>query len=278
MAPNVQLAEADTATQLQRFIADYVASARTKGVVIGISGGLDSAVVAALAVRALGPERVHGFALPSLNNHAEDLEHAKELAAHLGIELGVHEVQPVVDAALSILGGEAEPAMRGNLTARARMAILYAEAARRGCIVLGTGNKSELLVGYFTKYGDGGTDLLPIGDLYKTQVRLLAAELGVPAGIIERPPTAGLWEGQTDEEELGMTYEVLDQVLLGLEIGLAHARIAEEVGITKAEVGRVDTMRRHSQHKRRMPLVCKLGIRTVGNDMREAVTGAAPEA
>lgn len=278
MALNIKLDAEEMETTLVRFIKDYVAATHAQGVVIGVSGGLDSAVVAALAARALGLAHVHGFALPSAVNDPSDLDDARGLADHLGISLDVHEIQPIVDAVTTSLGGDLEPPLVANAMARARMTLLYAEAGRRGCLVLGTGNKSELLTGYFTKHGDGGNDLLPIGDLYKTQVRMLARHLGLPDRIIERPPSAGLWAGQTDEAELGITYERLDQVLLGLEIDLPHERIAEEAGVDVGEVRRIETLRRTSQHKRRASLVCKLGIRTIGTDWRDPVTGSPPEA
>ena len=262
---------------LTRFIRDSLAAAGARGAVLGLSGGIDSAVVAALAVQALGRERVHPFALPGATSQAADLDDARTIADALGLHLEIRSIAPIVDGARASIGpdGDLDQRLVANITARARMIVLYAEAARRGCFVLGTGNKSELLTGYFTKHGDGGTDLLPIGDLYKTQVRLLARHLDLPQRILDKTPSAGLWQGQTDEGELGITYPALDQVLLGLEIDLPHPRIAAAAGVDVAEVRRIEAMRRRSQHKREPPLVCKLGIRSLGTDWRDSVTGTA---
>jgi NAD+ synthase len=158
---------------------------------------------------------------------------------------------------------------RGNVKARLRMVALYAEANRRGALVLGTGNKSELLTGYTTKWGDSGCDLLPIGDLYKTQVRALAEELELPAAFLRKTPSAGLWPGQTDEGELGIGYGELDQILMGLELKMSDRDIARRTKLPAQEVAEVRARLTTTSHKRRLPLVCKLGLRTVGLDWRE---------
>ena len=273
MALHLKLDPDETSATIVRFIRDYFAAAGAKDAVIGLSGGLDSAVVAALAARALGPTRVHAYALPSKTNVPADLDDARAVANILGISLETRDIQPLVDAALKSLGGEKTVAVVANVMARSRMILLYAEAQRHKALVLGTGNKSELLTGYFTKHGDGGSDLLPIGDLYKTQVRELAPHLGIPSSIIAKPPTAGLFQGQTDEADLGMAYTKLDLVLLGLEVDLPPERIAKEAGVAASEVARLETVRRRSQHKRQAPPMPKLGIRTSGTDWRDPVMG-----
>jgi NAD+ synthase len=149
------------------------------------------------------------------------------------------------------------------------MIVLYFVANTEDRLVIGTGNKSELLTGYYTLFGDGGCDFLPLGDLYKTQVRAMARHLGVPEVIVSKTPTAGLWKGQTDEGELGLPYEELDRVLLGMELQLDPATIAEKAGVPLDRVRRVEALVSGSVHKRKTPLIPKLGIRTVGLDWRE---------
>ena len=192
-------------------------------------------------------------------------------AAHAGA-LAV-ETREVDIAPLASAFGDATPffesrEQQGNLRARLRMVLLYGAAADRGALVLGTSNKSELLTGYYTKWGDGGADLLPLGDLYKSQVQLLATALGVPAAIRERPPTAELWEGQTDEGELGLPYAQLDQLLAALERHDSPAKMVAR-GVPEADAARVAALVQRSIHKRIFPPVCKLGRRTVGIDWRE---------
>jgi NAD+ synthase len=253
---------------LEAFLQDHVGDAAAEGVVLGLSGGVDSAVVAALCCRALGPRRVAAYFLPVEWPQSADLKDARAVAAKFKVALKVIDLTaPYV--VLSKLLAARDRHAKGNLKARLRMATLYAEAGRRGALVVGTGNKSELLTGYFTKWGDGGCDLLPIGDLYKTQVRDLARKLGVPKPVIEKPPTAGLWPGQTDEGELGITYADLDKVLLGLELKMDDAAIVKRAGVSLAKVKRVRSRVEATSHKRRMPPVCKLGLRTVGIDWRE---------
>jgi NAD+ synthase len=253
------------------FLRSHVASARAKGVVVGVSGGLDSAVVAALAVRALGKERVLAVMLPAPDSNPQDKEHALIGCAALGLSPLEHPVGPIVEGLEKTLGYAPEARVKGNAKARARMLILYAEAQKRDFLVCGTGNKSEVLTGYFTKHGDGGVDLQPIGDLYKTQVRELARHLAVPEPIIGKPPSAGLYPGQTDEGDMGLTYEQLDAVLRGMELNLSLAVIARRTRLPLKMVEKVEGMVRRTEHKRRLPLIPKLGVRTVGIDWRRSV-------
>lgn len=257
---------ADCRAIIAGFIRHRVADAGASGVVLGLSGGIDSATALAMAVEALGPAAVHGLLLP----HGETV--STEMAAAHAAALAV-ETREVDIAPLATAFGEAAPffesrEQQGNLRARLRMALLYGAAADRDALVLGTSNKSELLVGYYTKWGDGGADLLPLGDLYKSQVRLLATALGVPAAIRERAPTAELWEGQTDEGELGLEYAQLDQLLAALERHDSPMEMAAH-GISEVDSDRVAALVQRSIHKRIFPPVCKLGRRTVGIDWRE---------
>ncbi|MBI5000637.1 MAG: NAD+ synthase [Euryarchaeota archaeon] len=258
----------DGAQAISRFIADTVAQSGAKGIVIGLSGGLDSAVVAELAVKAIGAKSVLALHMPGIAPNKVELADAKAVAKWLCIEMRVIHVG---DGSKS-LGkglGKVEKAELGNIMARSRMIILYHIAKSESRLVLGTGNKSELLTGYFTKWGDGGNDLQPIGDLYKTQVRELAKSLGVPDRLIKKVPTAGLWAGQTDERDLKIKYELLDQILHGIELGLTDATIARKAKAPVAEVARIRGLVRKTIHKRRMPLVPKMATRTVGTDWRE---------
>ncbi len=253
------------------FLRDHVERSGAKGLVVGVSGGIDSALTAALAAEALGPGRVFGLLLPHAESDPEDARLAQVLVDHLEIPAATRDVTAIVAGLESAMDGKLDPYVRGNAKARARMMTLYAEAQTKGYLVCGTGNKSELLVGYFTKHGDGGVDLEPIGDLYKTQVWELSRFLGLPAELVDRVPTAGLHPGQTDEQELGMSYESLDRVLKGIELNGTEASIAKRTGMSLEQVLHVSSLVRRSEHKRHAPLVPKIGARTVGIDWRRSV-------
>lgn len=199
------------------FISSTVSGSGAKGAVIGMSGGIDSALTAYLTVEALGKENVLGLLLPEIGTSAkQDIDDALEVSKILGIEHKTIDISPVLSSFSSVLPSYDRSARtaNGNLKARIRMCILYYHANLMGRIVVGTGNRTELLLGYFTKYGDGGVDVEPIGSLYKTQVRGLSGFLGIPARLIEKTPTAGLWPGQTDEADLGVSYEMADRILV----------------------------------------------------------------
>ncbi|EKD67022.1 MAG: hypothetical protein ACD_48C00631G0001 [uncultured bacterium] len=223
-----------------------------KQVVIGLSGGIDSTTVAFLAVEALGAEKVHGYILPSSTNADEDARFATEVATSLGISYETVSLEPILDAFKHALPELTTPHVIGNLKARIRMSILYTKANNIGGLVLGTGNKTECMIGYYTKYGDGGVDILPIADLYKHDVRALAKELGVPQKIIDKKPTAGLWEGQYDEDEIGMSYDMLDGILEAIDTNGDLSLFESE------KVERVQKMINISEHKRHMPPVARL--------------------
>jgi NAD+ synthase len=253
------------------FIARHVEAAGAKGVVLGASGGLDSAVVAALAVRALGKRNVVCLVMPSPDSDPKDEAHARLSCKSLGIKPVLRPIGPLLDGFERALPGKPDKRVKGNAKSRSRMMMLYAEAQSRGMLVCGTGNKSELLTGYFTKHGDGGVDLQPIGDLYKTQVRELGRHLGVPKPILSKPPSAGLYSGQTDEKDMGVTYEQLDSILRGMELNHPLPTIVRKTGLDPSLVGKVETMVRSTEHKRRLALVPKIGARTVGIDWRRPV-------
>lgn len=251
-----------------RFLRASVETSGRRGVVLGLSGGVDSAVCASLGVEALGPSGVKALHMPCGNGEGPAAGDAQRLARDLGIEYGLIDIGPACGSVLDLLEGMDRVA-EGNVAARVRMTVLYAYANRDGLLVMGTGNKSEILTGYFTKYGDGGADILPLGDLYKTEVRALAVDLGIPEGILERPPSAGLWEGQTDEAELEVDYGTLDRVLLGIEHLMDTEDIARTLSLPAEDVERIARMVASNAHKRRMPLIPKIGYRTVGIDWRE---------
>jgi NAD+ synthase len=251
------------------FIRQKVEESGGNGVVVGLSGGIDSALVSKLCVDAVGVEKVLNVFMPSRYSSRDDRKDAEQFSNEIGAELKVMDITPSVEAFKMMLPSIDRKELLGNVMARCRMVVLMHEANLTGRVVMGTGNKSELLVGYFTKYGDGGVDFLPIGDLYKTEVRELARKVGISKRIIEKAPSAGLWDGQTDEGELGVTYEKLDQVLLGFEMLMDNREISRQTGIDLNIVEMV--WRRHldTVHKRKAPLIPKVSTRTLGLDWRE---------
>jgi len=233
---------------ISAWIAERVRKAGSEGAVVGLSGGIDSSVTAVLARRALR-DGVLGLMMPC-HSHPQDLAHARLVADTFGIRTDLVDLAPAFDAILALLPS-GDRLAEANLKARLRMTTLYFCANAGHYLVLGTSNRSELEVGYFTKYGDGGADILPLGGLLKRQVRELARELGVPQPIIDKPPSGGLWPGQTDEGEMGITYDEIDEVLSRMDGGDVHS-LSTEV-LTKV-LGMMD----RSAHKRVMPPICPL--------------------
>jgi NAD+ synthase len=254
---------------LHQFLRAHALPPSGEGVVLGLSGGIDSALCARLAVDALGKDRVLGVLLPAGGFPDGLRAETEEYAERLGIAHRTVSLARMAGAVRTALPDVTDRTTNGNTVARLRMTVLYALARDQHRLVVGTGNKSELLQGYFTKYGDGGVDLLPIGDLYKTQLRELAAQLDLPAPIRDRAPTAGFWEGQTDEEELGTSYPDLDRVLFGLEQLCGVEEIHSRTRIPLETVRRIAARLDLTRHKRRPPPVAKIGLRTVGLDWRE---------
>jgi NAD+ synthase len=250
---------------LTRFIRDELAKCGFCKGILGLSGGLDSAVCASLAARALGPRNVLGLIMPYGQSFPEDVRDALRLAKNLGLRSEVIDIAPQVDVYFS-----AHPTrsrlLRGNKMARERMAILYDHSSRENALVLGTSNKTELLIGYGTIYGDMACAINPMGDLYKSQVRELAAHLRIPVAIRRKAPTAGLWPGQTDEGEIRLAYAELDEILFGL-VDQKKSR-AEMIGAghKPGRVDRVMRLIRRSEFKRRLPPIAKLSARSVGHD------------
>ncbi len=230
------------------WIAEQVRKAGAEGAVLGLSGGIDSSVTAVLTKKALG-DGVLGVMMPC-HSDPQDLAHARLVAHTFGIRTELVDLTPVLDAFLTLLPS-GDRLAQANLKARLRMATLYYCANARDYLVVGTSNRSELEVGYFTKYGDGGADILPLGELLKGQVRELARKLGVPEPIIEKPPSGGLWPGQTDEGEMGITYDEIDEALSAMDVGDVRSLSAEV--LTKVQL-----MMDRSAHKRVMPPICHL--------------------
>ena len=250
---------------LVRFIRDELGRCGCGQAILGLSGGLDSAVCAALAARALGPRNVLGLIMPYGRAFPQDVRDAVSLARRLGIRSETINIAPQIDAYFAA-HPTTDRVRRGNKMARERMSVLYDRSAAEGGLVLGTSNKTELLIGYGTIYGDMACAVNPMGDLYKTQVRQLAAHLRIPAAIRAKVPTAGLWPGQTDEGEIGLSYEELDEILYDLVEGRKSRKELVAAGHKPAAVDRVLRKVRGSEFKRHLPPIAKLSPRSVGHD------------
>ena len=254
---------------IEKFLAEKLRKTGAKGFVLGVSGGIDSAVVMRLCVRAVGKDKVLALLMPEKDSSKEDFEDSVELCAAENVEHRIVDISGPVEAFKKSIKGTVDRSSLGNIKARCRMIVLYHNANAEHRLVVGTSNKSEVLVGYFTKFGDGGADLEPIGDLYKTEVKALARGLGLPDKIMAKAPSAGLWKGQTDEGELGIAYERLDAILSGIELGLGERDIAKRADTNVSEVARIAKMVRLSSHKRKFQPAPKIGFRTPGLDWRE---------
>lgn len=262
---------ADVETKLAHFIEGYVRKAGLKGIVLGLSGGIDSCTVAALSAKAIGGSKVLGLMLPEEETrNTEDIEHAQLVAKLFGLKTRICDITPAltaIDGSIPI-SGPSEKVYKGNIKARVRMIYWYYFANKLKRIVCGSSDKSETMMGYFTKWGDVAADIHPLMDLYKTQVRKLARHMGIPAEIARKPSTPGLWPGQIAETELGMKYEQLDLILYGLERFLRTEEISERFQVPKDVVEAVKNRLLASEHKRRPLLTAKLQYRTIGADFR----------
>jgi NAD+ synthase len=265
--PTDQFNPALATEALTRFIRDEVTKIGFTRGIIGLSGGIDSAVVAYLTARALSSENTYCVMMPYQSADPTSVTDAELVINALGVPSTTVDITPMVDAYFAKTP-DADQIRRGNVMARLRMIVLYDLSRVHRALVIGTSNKTELLVGYSTLWGDMAAAMWPLGDLYKSEVRLLARYLGVPEHIIEKPPTAGLWKGQTDEGELGITYDELDAIL----IELVDKRIPKELlpkrGFDPAKVERVYEMMRVSQFKRRPPLLPKVSTRSINHDFK----------
>jgi len=254
---------------LTKFIANEVRKVGVERVVVGLSGGVDSAVSAMLAAEALGAANVLAVKMPYRTSSQESLQHADLVVARSGINSMQVDITPQIDAYFQHFP-DADALRRGNKMARERMTILYDQSARWKGLVLGTSNKTELLLGYGTLYGDMASALNPLGDLYKTQVWALAEEVGVPGEVVHKQPSADLWVGQTDEAEMGFGYREVDR-LLYLFVDQRYSRQElHAAGFAQSLVLRVVDMVRNSQFKRRLPVIAKVSNRTIDRDFRYA--------
>jgi NAD+ synthase len=261
----------EVTTIIKDFIKTYVKNSGSKGVVLGLSGGADSIVTAILCKETFGKNNVSCLFLPEETTPDIDKKHFDLIVKKFDI---LYEKKDISDVVKSITKGsiiKPDKFALANIKARARMILLFEYANMKNFLVCGTSNKSELLVGYFTKYGDGGVDIMPLGDIYKTQVWQLAKHLRIPNEIISKPPSGGLWKGQTDEGELKIPYDRLDMILSGLEKKIDIDEISRIVDIKKSEVLRIKNLRIKNQHKIRAPLIPKIGLRTPGYDWRSPV-------
>ena len=259
------------------FIRTNIEQASLDGVVLGLSGGIDSALAAYLAVEALGHKNVLGIHLPEQNiTPARDVLDATDVAGRLNIDFKTIDISGILssfmcsisqndncsgsggDIPTSVLTSTPTPLTNGNLKARIRMSILYYYANMSNRMVIGTGNKTEIMLGYYTKYGDGGVDIEPIGDLYKTEVMELSRMVGVPEGIITKSPSAGLWVGQTDEEELGISYVVLDKLLVMLQSDKTPEYIQEILSISGEQMDSITQRINANIHKSQAPPIAVL--------------------
>lgn len=235
----------------ENFLQEKIEEAGAEGLVIGLSGGIDSATCLKLAVQAVGSENVTALIMPGKPSRSENMEDARDLAEELAVEKQEIQIKEAVEAFQRELPFKPEKEGLGNVRARIRMTYLYSFANRENQLVLGTGNRTEYLLGYFTKYGDGATDIAPLLGLYKTEVKQVAEEIGLDRKFIEKKPTAGLWEGQTDEEEIGASYEVIDKVLKELvDEGKDAEEVSETADVDLETVRDLEEMYTGSQHKR----------------------------
>ena len=263
--PRLRINTALARTILVRFLHDAITKVGFQRAVIGLSGGIDSALVAYLTAEAIGAENVLALRMPYKTSSAGSLDDAQKVIEALGLRSDTVDITPMVDPLLARFP-DMSALRRGNVMARMRMVVLYDQSAAFGGLVIGTSNKTESLLGYSTIYGDSAAAVQPIMDLYKAQVRQLAAEMGVPRSILEKPPSADLWEGQTDEDELGFTYDMADQVLyLLVDERYTVGEVVAE-GFERAFVERLWRQVRRNHYKRTMPNVAKLGRRSIGHD------------
>ena len=243
-----------TKDTIVEFIKTKVTESKTDGIVIGLSGGIDSTLAAYMSCEAVGKDNVFGITLPSATTPAEDNIHGIEVAKRLGIQYKKIGIDSILDEYLSVTQLPQDNLSIGNLKARIRMSIIYYFANQKNYLVCGTGNKSEILIGYFTKFGDGACDMEPIGDLYKSEVFKVSELLNVPQDIIKKPPRAGLWANQTDEDEIGMSYNLLDKILyFYTEKDMKNTEIAEKLDISVDDVNMIINKVIGSKHKSKVP-------------------------
>jgi NAD+ synthase len=257
--------------RITRFIKEYVKNAGTAGIVIGLSGGVDSNTIAALSSLSIGGDRVLGLMLPEQETYNQkDIRDATIVSEKFGLKTQICDITPALQSFYKSIPifDHTDRLCKGNIKARTRMIYLYYYANKLNRIVCGSSDKSETMMGYFTKWGDVAADISPIMDLYKTQVRKLAEHLSIPKQLAAKPATPALWPDQLAETELGIEYETLDLILYGLERFMKAEEIAKQLSIETALVKKIKNRWLSAEHKRRMLLAPKLEYRTVGTDFR----------
>jgi NAD+ synthase len=252
---------------LQKFLKEEVYKAGFKKVVLGLSGGIDSSVVASLCARTFPVKNVFALIMPFRTSNPENTRHAELLAKQLAISYAIVDISEMVDA---FFAGDsnADHIRRGNKMARERMCLLYDHSTKYKALVIGTSNKTELLLGYGTIFGDLASAINPIGDLYKTHIWQLADYLEIPEEIIKKPPSADLWRGQTDEDEIGYTYAEIDRLLYYMVDLRYSEEMLLELNFTKKIINDIQRRMQQSQFKRRPPVIAKISHRTINQDFR----------
>lgn len=261
----------DVEARIVRFIRTYIETSKAMGVVVGMSGGIDSNTAAALSALAVGGSSVLGLILPESETYnLKDVEDAKAVAKKFGIQTQICDITATLERFYCSmpLYDSKDRLCKGNIKARTRMIYIYYYANKLKKIVCGSSDKSETMMGYFTKWGDAAADIAPIMDLYKTQVRKLAQHIGIPTELALKPSTPALWPNQSAEGELGIKYDVLDLILSGIERFVDTKEIAAQLSVDEKTVESVKIKVMETEHKRRMPLTLKVGYRTVGVDLR----------
>lgn len=238
--------------EIHTFLEEKLKESGAEGYVIGVSGGLDSATSLKLAADSVGAENVSAWIMPGRPSRDENMADARSLCEDLGVEVHEVDIAPIVDEFSEATDFQLEKETVGNIRARVRMILEYMDSNHGNKLVIGTGNRSEYLLGYFTKYGDGASDVNPLNDIYKTQVRELAEYIEVPDKFIEKAPSAGLWEGQTDREELSESYETVDKILKALvDQEICVKEISKRTEIEPGALERIKTLYDTTDHKRR---------------------------
>ncbi|MBC8359549.1 MAG: NAD+ synthase [Candidatus Aminicenantes bacterium] len=250
---------------LTTFINEELSKFQYKKGILGLSGGLDSSVCASLAAKALKPGNVFALIMPYGKIFSDDVKEAQKLAQALGIKFKIIDITPMVDIYFSNHPTE-DRILKGNKMARERMSILYDFSAREKGLILGTSNKTELLLGYGTIHGDMACAINPLGDLYKTQLKQLAKHLGIPEKIRKKTPSAGLWAGQTDEKEIGLDYNKIDKILFHLVDKRMPKKEIIASGFKKTDVDKIISLIKNSEFKRKLPIIPKISARTIGHD------------
>jgi NAD+ synthase len=248
--------------KIKEFISQNIEKSGLDGAVVAVSGGIDSAVTLDLTVKALGADRVTALTMPDHDVTPErDIMDVMQHCESLGVTCNTVDITPILHVMRDTLPRYdiTDRITAGNIKPRVRMTVTYYFANKHRRMVMGTSNETELLTGFFTKYGDGGVDLMPLADLYKTQLRQLARHLDIPENIVEKPPSPGFYPGQTDEDELGIDYTTLDLILYSLEKGSDAWMIAEDLGVSRELVESIMRRVKANEHKRRLPLILRLG-------------------